>query len=117
MNFENVGGDILNTVLLQMNVHGRIALCGLISGYTATEVPPGPKNIRAVLTQRLRMQGLIIFDWADRIPEAIEQLGTWHAGGQLKIREDLQQGGVDAFPDVVNMLYTGANNGKLVLKV
>jgi NADPH-dependent curcumin reductase CurA len=117
VNFENVGGDILDTVLLQMNVHGRIALCGLISGYTATEVPPGPKNIRAVLTQRLRMQGLIIFDWADRIPEAIEQLGTWHAGGQLKIREDLQQGGVDAFPDVVNMLYTGANNGKLVLKV
>jgi NADPH-dependent curcumin reductase CurA len=117
VNFENVGGDILDTVLLQMNVHGRIALCGLISGYTATEVPPGPKNIRAVLTQRLRMQGLIIFDWADRIPEAIEQLSTWHAGGQLKIREDLQQGGVDAFPDVVNMLYTGANNGKLVLKV
>lgn len=117
VNFENAGGDILDTILLQMNVHGRIALCGLISGYTATEVPPGPKNIRAVLTQRLRMQGLIVFDWADRIPEAIEQLGNWHAEGRLKIREDLQQGGVDAFPDVVNMLYTGANNGKLVLKV
>ena len=117
VNFENVGGDILDSVLPQMNVHGRIALCGLISGYTATEVPPGPKNIRAVLTQRLRLQGLIVFDWADRISEAIEQLGTWHAGGQLKIREDLQKGGVDAFPEVVNMLYTGANNGKLVLKV
>jgi NADPH-dependent curcumin reductase CurA len=117
VNFENVGGDILDTILLQMNVHGRIALCGLISGYTATELPPGPKNIRAVLTQRLRMQGLIVFDWADRIPEAIKQLGAWHAGGQLKIREDVQQGGVDAFPDVINMLYTGANNGKLVLKV
>jgi NADPH-dependent curcumin reductase CurA len=117
VNFENVGGDILDTILLQMNVHGRIALCGLISGYTATEAPPGPKNIRAVLTQRLRLQGLIVFDWAKRIPEAIEQLGNWHAEGRLKIREDLQQGGVDAFPDVVNMLYTGANNGKLVLKV
>lgn len=117
VNFENVGGEILDTVLLQMNVHGRIALCGLISGYTATEVPPGPKNIRAVLTQRLRLQGLIVFDWADRIPEAIEQLGTWHSEGRLKIREDVQSGGVDAFPDVVNMLYTGANNGKLVLKV
>ena len=117
VDFENVGGEILDTILLQMNVFGRIALCGLISGYTATEAPPGPKNIRAVLTQRLRMQGLIVFDWAKRIPEAIDQLGTWHQEGRLKIREDVQAGGVDAFPDVVNMLYTGANNGKLVLKV
>lgn len=117
VDFENVGGDILDTVLAQMNVFGRIALCGLISGYTASEAPPGPKNIRAVLTQRLRMQGLIVFDWAKRIPEAIEQLGTWHHEGRLKMREDVQEGGVDAFPDVVNMLYTGANNGKLVLKV
>ncbi len=117
VDFENVGGDILDTVLAQMNVFGRIALCGLISGYTASEAPPGPKNIRAVLTQRLRMQGLIVFDWAKRIPEAIEQLGTWHHEGRLKMREDVQVGGVDAFPDVVNMLYTGANNGKLVLKV
>jgi len=117
VNFENVGGDILDTILLQMNVFGRIALCGLISGYTATEVPAGPKNIRAVLTQRLRLQGLIVFDWAQRIPEAIEQLDTWHAEGRLRMREDIQTGGVDAFPDVVNMLYTGANNGKLVLKV
>ena len=117
VDFENVGGDILDTILPQMNVFGRIALCGLISGYTASEAPPGPKNIRAVLTQRLRMQGLIVFDWAERIPEAIAELGAWHAEGRLKIREDVQTGGVDAFPDVVNMLYTGANNGKLVLKV
>jgi len=117
VNFENVGGDILDTILPQMNVFGRIALCGLISGYTATELPPGPKNFRAILTQRLKLQGLIVFDWAKRIPEAIEQLGTWHQEGRLKIREDVQTGGVDAFPDVVNMLYTGANNGKLVLKV
>lgn len=116
-NFESVGGDILDTVLMQMNVFGRIAICGLISGYTATELPPGPKNFRAILTQRLRMRGLIVFDWNDRIPEAIEQLGNWHASGQLKIREDVRDGGVDAFPDVVNLLYTGGNNGKLVLKV
>ena len=116
-NFESVGGDILDTVLMQMNVFGRIAICGLISGYTATELPPGPKNFRAILTQRLRMRGLIVFDWNDRIPEAIEQLGNWHASGQLKIREDVRDGGGDAFPDVVNLLYTGGNNGKLVLKV
>jgi NADPH-dependent curcumin reductase CurA len=116
-NFENVGGDILDTVLMQMNVFGRIAICGLISAYTASELPPGPRNFRAILTQRLRMRGLIVFDWRDRIPEAIAQLGQWHAEGKLKIREDVRDGGIDAFPDVVNLLYTGGNNGKLVLKV
>jgi len=117
VNFENVGGDILDTVLAQMNVFGRIALCGLISGYNATEAPAGPKNIRAVLTQRLKMQGLIVFDWAARTPEAIAQLGQWHKEGKLKIREDVREGGLDAFPDVLNLLYTGGNFGKLVLKV
>ena len=115
--FENVGGEILDTVLLQMNLRGRIPVCGLISAYNATEMPAGVKNIRAVLTQRLRMQGLIVFDWADRIPEAIAELGRWHKEGKLKIREDVREGGLEAFPDVLNLLYTGGNLGKLVLKV
>ena len=117
VNFENVGGEIFDTVLLHMNTFGRVALCGLISAYTASEAPPGLSNMRAVLTQRLRVQGLIVFDWIDRIPEAIAQLGAWHADGKLIIREDVRDGGLDAFPDVVNLLYTGGNNGKLVLKV
>ncbi len=115
--FENVGGEILDTVLLQMNLFGRIPVCGLISAYNATELPQGPKNLRAVLTQRLRMQGLIVFDWVNRIPEAIAQLGAWHKEGKLKIREDVREGGLDAYPDVLNLLYTGGNFGKLVLKV
>ena len=115
--FENVGGEILDTVLMQMNLFGRIPVCGLISAYNATELPPGPKNIRAVLTQRLRMQGLIVFDWANRVPEAIAQLGAWYKEGKLKIREDVREGGIDAYPDVLNLLYTGGNLGKLVLKV
>jgi NADPH-dependent curcumin reductase len=115
--FENVGGEILDTVLMQMNLFGRIPVCGLISAYNATSVPEGPKNLRAVLTQRLKMQGLIVFDWANRTPEAIAQLGAWHKEGKLKIREDVREGGLEAFADVLNLLYTGGNNGKLVLKV
>jgi NADPH-dependent curcumin reductase len=115
--FENVGGDILDTVLLQMNTFGRIPVCGLISAYNATKVPEGPKNLRAVLTQRLTMRGLIVFDWADRIPEAIRELGAWSKAGKLKIREDVRAGGIDAYPDVLNLLYTSGNLGKLVLKV
>lgn len=117
VDFENVGGEILDTILPMMNVHGRIAVCGLISAYTATTAPTGPKNLRAILTQRLKMQGLIVFDWADRFGEAIRELGAWHAAGALKMREDVREGGIDAFPDTVNLLYTGGNNGKLVLKV
>lgn len=117
VDFENVGGEVFDTILPQMNVFGRIALCGTISTYTATSAPPGPRNLRSILTHRLRMQGLIVFDWADRFDEAIRDLGQWHAEGRLKIREDVRTGGIDAFPDVVNLLYTGGNNGKLVLKI
>ena len=115
--FENVGGEILDTVLLQMNTFGRIPVCGLISAYNATAMPEGPKNLRCVLTQRLTMRGLIVFDWADRVPEATRELGAWHKAGQLKIREDVRTGGIDAYPDVLNLLYTSSNQGKLVLKV
>lgn len=114
--FENVGGEILETVLPQMNLFGRIPVCGLISAYNATQAAAGP-NLRPVLTQRLRMQGLIVFDWADRIPEAMFELGAWHKAGKLKIREDVREGGVDAFPETLNLLYTGGNSGKLVLEV
>ncbi len=117
VDFENVGGEIMDTVLLQMNTFGRIAVCGLISAYTATSMPEGPKNLRCILTQRLKMQGLIVFDWEKRIPEAIAALGQWHKDGLLKIREDVRSGGIDAFVDTLNLLYTSGNNGKLVLKV
>ena len=115
--FENVGGEILDTVLPQMNLFGRIAVCGLISGYNAEGPTPGPASFRAVLTKRLRVQGLIVFDWADRVPEAMRELGAWHASGQLTIREDVRSGGIDAFPETLNLLYTGGNFGKLVLEV
>jgi NADPH-dependent curcumin reductase CurA len=117
VDFESVGGEILDTILPLMNVHGRIAVCGLISSYTANTAPTGPRNLRAVLTQRLKMQGLIVFDWRERIGEAIAQLGAWHAEGRLKIREDVRTGGVDAFVETANLLFSGGNNGKLVLKV
>ncbi|MEM9028293.1 MAG: NADP-dependent oxidoreductase [Pseudomonadota bacterium] len=115
--FENVGGMVLDTVLPHMNTFGRVPLCGLISAYTATTPPPGPTQLRAVLTQRLRVQGLIVFDWADRIPEAMAALGKWHADGQLKLREDVRAADISAFPDIVNDLFTGANHGKLVIEL
>ncbi len=115
--FENVGGEILDAVLPQMNTFGRIPVCGLIAAYNATSAPDGPKNFRAILTQRLRVQGLIVSDWADRLPEAIEVLARWHTEGRLVIREDVRTGGVDKFVETLNLLYTGGNQGKLVLEI
>ncbi|MFO1090570.1 MAG: NADP-dependent oxidoreductase [Hyphomicrobiales bacterium] len=117
VDFENVGGEIFDTVLGQMNRFGRVALCGLISMYNATELPPGPKNIRSVLTMRLKVQGFIVFDFLDRYPEALAQLAQWAKEGKLKFREDVREGGVDAFPESLKQLYTGGNTGKLVLKL
>jgi NADPH-dependent curcumin reductase CurA len=117
VDFESVGGEVFDTVLAQMNPFGRIAVCGLISSYNATELPPGPKNIRFVLTMRLRMQGFIVFDFARRYGEAIAALSGWLKEGKLKFVEDVREGGIDAYPDVLNLLYTSGNRGKLVLKV
>ena len=117
VNFESVGGDIFDTVLGQMNPFGRVALCGLISGYNATEAPPGPKNIRSVLVNRLRVQGFIVFDFAKRYGEALQGLGKWYAQGKLKFREDIREGGLEAFPATLKQLYSGGNFGKLILKV
>jgi NADPH-dependent curcumin reductase len=117
VNFENVGGDIMDTVLAQMNLNGRVAVCGLISGYNATEVPPGPKNFRAILVNRLRVQGLIVTDWVKRWPEGIAELIAWEKAGKLKFKEDVREGGLDKFAETLALLYTGGNFGKLVLKV
>ncbi|ESR24740.1 NADP-dependent oxidoreductase [Lutibaculum baratangense] len=113
--FENVGGEILDIVLDQMNDFGRIPFCGMISAMNATEPQPGPYNFRKILTSRLTVRGFIVFDFADRIPEALDALGRWHGEGRLKMREDIREGGLEAFADTLNELYSGGNNGKLVL--
>jgi NADPH-dependent curcumin reductase CurA len=116
--FENVGGDVLDAVLPQMRTFGRVCVCGLISAYNATGEPtPGLRNIRAILTQRLKVQGMIVSDWKGRFQECREALIGWYRDGKLKLREDIREGGLDAFPDTLNLLYTGGNNGKLLLKV
>ncbi len=117
VSFENVGGDIMDAVLGRMNTFGRVAVCGLISMYNSTE-PPGPLlNLRSILVNRLKVRGFIVFDFAEKYGDALQALGQWHAEGKLKFRQDVREGGIDAFPDVLNLLYTGGNFGKLVLKL
>jgi NADPH-dependent curcumin reductase CurA len=96
---------------------GRVALCGLISGYNATEVPPGPKNVRSILVNRLKVQGFIVFDFIEKYPEALAALGSWYKEGKLKFRDDIRAGGIDAFSDTLAELFSGCNTGKLMLRV
>jgi NADPH-dependent curcumin reductase CurA len=114
--FDNVGGDILDAVLTRIARGARIVICGAISQYNNTTPVKGPANYLALLVQRATMTGMVVFDYYDRATEAAMVMGGWIASGKLKTREDVVEG-LDNFPKAFDMLFTGANNGKLVLKV
>ncbi len=114
--FDNVGGTILDACFKLMNLKGRIPTCGLISGYNATEPVPGPYNYAMILMQRLRVEGFIVLDYGDRYPEAIAALGQWMAEGKVKVRTEIVDGLENAL-QTVKKLYTGANTGKLMIRV
>ena len=113
--FDNVGGPILDTLLRQMNLASRIVVCGLISEYNATE-PYGLRNFRAVLVNRIRIQGMIVFDWKERYGEALKALGGYHAEGKLKTRESVIEGLENAPKGLIGLLK-GENFGKQLVKL
>jgi NADPH-dependent curcumin reductase CurA len=114
--FDNVGGDILDTVLTRINMKARIIICGAISQYNNTAPVKGPANYLSLLVNRARMEGIVVFDWADRYPEAVAQIGQWIKEGNFKTREDIIEG-LENFPQALLMLFEGRNFGKLILKV
>jgi hypothetical protein len=115
--FDNVGGDILDLVLTQLARKARIVVCGAISQYNNTTPVKGPSNYLALLVARARMEGMVVFDYADRYAEAAREMAAWMRAGQLSSREDVVEGGIDKFPEALLMLFRGENMGKLVLKV
>jgi NADPH-dependent curcumin reductase len=115
VNFENVGGEVLDTVLRQMNLASRIVICGLIAEYNAAQ-PYGYKNLRAILVNRVRMQGMIVFDWKDRYGEALKALAGYLAAGKLKYRESVVEGLENAPKGLIGLLK-GHNFGKQLVKL
>ena len=115
VDFENVGGQVLDTVLSLMNPFGRVALCGLISDYNATD-PHGLKNLRMVLVHRIRMQGLIVLDWLDRWDEARAGLAALHASGGLRYRETVVDG-LENAPQALLDVLRGRNFGKQLVRL
>jgi len=115
--FDNVGGEILDDVLTRLARGARIAICGAISQYNASERVRGPSNYLALLVARASMTGFVVFDFADRYRDAAAELAGWMTEGRLVSREEVIRGGVDAFPETLMRLFNGENTGKLVLRV
>jgi hypothetical protein len=116
VHFENVGGDILDTVLSLINLRARIVLCGLIAQYNHEIPPPGPRWFGNILLKRARVEGFIVLDYAKRFPEAFAAMGRWLAEGKLRYRVDLVEG-LEHAPTAINRLFDGGNIGKLVVRV
>lgn len=114
--FDNVGGDILDAVLTQLARHARIIICGAISQYNNTDAVKGPANYLSLLVNRASMQGIVVTDYYARAPEAAMAMAGWIAQAKMKTKEDIVEGFL-TFPETFQKLFTGENQGKLVLKL
>ena len=113
--FDNVGGEILDTVLARMNPFSRLPLCGLISQYNASEAY-GVKNFRSILVNRIRVQGFIVFDDRAIMAKALTELAQWVAEGRLRWRETIAEG-IHSAPEAFIGMLRGKNVGKQLLKL
>jgi len=114
--FDNVGGEILNTCLAQLAMKGRVVVCGAISGYNDRGSMTGPANYVNLIRVRGRMEGFLILDYFDRLPAAQAEMAGWLAEGKLKSAEHVVEG-LDRAPEALNLLFTGGNIGKVIVKV
>lgn len=110
--YDNVGGEVLDLALLCANKNARFVMCGGVSQYNAQEVQ-GPKNYMMIWRSRIRMEGFIVFDHMDRVPEVKRKLGEWLAEGRLQRRETIVRGGIAQAETALVQLYHGVNTGKI----
>ena len=115
--FDNVGGETLDICLSMLRMKARIVICGAISQYNNTEGVVGPKNYLSLLVNRARMEGLVVFDYADRYKEAALEMGSWMQQGKLKSKEYIVEEGVETFPETLLVLFGGDKIGKLLMKI
>jgi NADPH-dependent curcumin reductase CurA len=115
--FDNVGGDILEACLAQMNNRGRIACCGAISQYDGAPSAHGPRGVPGlIVVKRLIMQGFIVMDYMDQRDKALADLQSWVSSGKLKVQEDVIAG-LENTPSALIGLLAGENRGKRMVKL
>eukprot|EP00873_Tetraselmis_striata_P011630 jgi/Tetstr1/431894/TSEL_021383.t1 len=112
--YENTGGPVSDEVYLQFNVGARMALCGLIDGYNKKNIP-GPRNYAMIIMRRVKVQGFVCMDHMVEMPEMLEYMGKHVAAGEIKYKVDVREG-LGNYIEVVNLLFSGGNNGKLCLR-
>lgn len=115
MNFENVGGDIMIAVFNRLKIHGRMAVCGLISSYNATRMPPAP-NFGRIITHRLNIQGFLVLDYAARGRDMAAEVGPMLTDGRVKWKVHVDDG-LEGAVGSLNRLFTGDHDGKLLVRV
>jgi len=113
--WDNVGGTILEDALANLAMHARVVLCGAIANYNA-DVPSGPRNYMNLLVKRARMEGFVVFDYMSRYGDALAELTPMVADGRLRYREDVREG-LERAPAALIDLYSGDNEGKLLVKI
>ena len=114
--FDNVGGEILDAALLNMNKDSTLLFCGTISTYNATEPVPGPYNYWQILAKTITVKGYLISDHFHRVVEGQEAMSQWLKEDKIKFREHINEG-IENCLDTYNLLFTGGNDGKLMLKL
>jgi len=114
--FDNVGADHLDAALVMLNNHGRVAMCGAIANYNATEPLPGPTNLGLVISKRLTLRGFIIIDHQHRTPDMIADVSGWLREGKIAHAETIVDG-LDHAPGAFIDLLRGANTGKMLVRL
>jgi hypothetical protein len=114
--FDNVGGEHLEAAIGALHTHGRVAMCGAISGYNATDPAPGPRNLALAVGKRLTLRGYIILDHFDRMADFAREVGAWVGEGKVTWRETVVEG-LDNAPGAFIGLLRGENTGKMLVKL
>jgi len=114
--FDNVGGEITDAVFQQLNVDARVAICGQIALYNATEMPTGPRKLMKLIETRATVEGFLVSDFSERFSEATTQLGEWVTAGDLQYRETVTEG-IENAPEAFLGLFEGDNIGKQLVRV
>jgi len=114
--FDNTAGRISDSVMHHLNVGARVVICGTASVASWDPIPQGPRVERHLLVKRARMQGFLVFDYAQRFPDAMQQLESWVRAGRIRFREDILDG-IDEAPGAIAGLYRGENLGKRLIRI
>ncbi|MEN2751028.1 NADP-dependent oxidoreductase [Psychrobacter sp. FBL11] len=113
--FDNVGGELFDAILANINEYGRIAICGQIAEYNEDRPPQGPRPMHTLIKKSARMEGYVVFNFSDEFDDAKKQIAEWYNSGQIKYRENLIKG-FDNIPSAFIGLFTGENIGKQMVK-